>query len=118
MLTPEQVEHYQTHGFVLGDQILDDAGVDRLCAELDRVIAQEHEDVPQPVALARHDLPDENVLWQTVNMWEASDAYCELVHDALIVEEIVQLMDAGVVRLWHDQIAYRPHAAGGEIPWH
>jgi ectoine hydroxylase-related dioxygenase (phytanoyl-CoA dioxygenase family) len=86
---------------------------------LARVIRDQHRsDVPQPL-LCRNLSPDpERPVWQVVNIWRASDAFRELVHHRQIVEEIAQLSGAAELRLWHDQIQYKPAGTGGVNMWH
>jgi phytanoyl-CoA hydroxylase len=119
MLTPAQVEQFHRGGFLLGRRVLDDAQVEELLDELDRVIRdQDRTDVPQPVLL--RNLPGDPVhpVWQVVNIWEASAPFRDLVRHPTITEEIAQLTGATELRLWHDQIQYKPAGTGGVNMWH
>jgi len=62
-------------------------------------------------------VPDQPV-WQIVNIWMASDAYRRLVFNRDIVEAAARLTDASQLRLWHDQIQYKPRQVGGVNMWH
>ena len=42
----------------------------------------------------------------------------DLIHNPTIVEEIGQLMSARELRVWHDQIQYKPPQVGGVNRWH
>ena len=58
------------------------------------------------------------MIWQIVNIWEASDPFYELISHPQIVEEVAQLTGASELRIWHDQIQYKPSSGGGVNMWH
>ncbi len=119
MLNQNQVDTFRQKGFLLGNRVLSDAQVDELRSELARVIDNyEKPEVPQPVRIANLGGKEESPVWQIVNIWEASAAYHRLVHNPTIVEEIGQLTAATEVRVWHDQIQYKPPQVGGVNRWH
>jgi len=119
MLNQTQVDTFREKGFLLGNRVLSDEQVDELREELARVIDDyEKDEVAQPVRIANLGGKAESPVWQIVNIWEASSAYHRLVHNPLIVEEIGQLMSATELRVWHDQIQYKPPQVGGVNRWH
>jgi ectoine hydroxylase-related dioxygenase (phytanoyl-CoA dioxygenase family) len=61
---------------------------------------------------------DSHPVWQVVNIWEASKPFRELVHNPTIAQEVAQLTAARELRLWHDQIQYKPAGTGGVNMWH
>ena len=122
MLNVDQIQDFQKDGFLLGDRILDDDQVEELREELDRVIAEgpEEPDLSQSKATRIANLggnPDTPV-WQIVNMWQASDTFRSLSCNSKIVEEVAQLSSARELRLWHDQVQYKPAVVGGITGWH
>ena len=119
MLNQAQIDTFSEKGFVLGSRVLSDEQVDDLRSELTRVIDDyKKEDIPQPVHIVNLGGKEETPVWQIVNIWEASSAYRELVYNPIIVEEIGQLTSATEVRVWHDQIQYKPAQVGGVNMWH
>ena len=119
MLNPIQVDAFREKGFLLGSRVLSDAQVDELREELARVIDDyENTAVPQPVHIANLGGKAETPVWQVVNIWEASSAYHRLIHNSVVVEEIGQLTAATELRVWHDQIQYKPPHVGGVNMWH
>jgi ectoine hydroxylase-related dioxygenase (phytanoyl-CoA dioxygenase family) len=119
MLNQNQVDTFREKGFLLGSRVLNDKQVEELRSELDRVMADyEKADIPQPVHIVNLGGKEENPVWQIVNIWEASSAYHRLVHNPVIVEEIGQLTAATELRVWHDQIQYKPPKVGGVNRWH
>lgn len=119
MLTEEQVAAFERDGFVNGGTALTDDEVETLRAELGRVIVDDGKaDVPQPVLLRNLSRDDDHPVWQIVNIWEASSPYQALISKPKIVEEIAQLTGASALKVWHDQIQYKPAETGGVNMWH
>lgn len=119
MLTDEQVAAFQDNGYLNGGQLLRADEVDVLRDELTRVIDEkDREDVPQPVHIRNLRGDESAPVWQIVNIWEASEAFKKLMHSQKIVEEMAQLTGASELRIWHDQIQYKPAEIGGTTTWH
>ncbi|RKU28783.1 phytanoyl-CoA dioxygenase family protein [Candidatus Poribacteria bacterium] len=119
MLTQSQVDMFQKKGFLLGNRVLPDDEVEELRSELARVIDQyENPDVKQPVRIANLGGKEESPVWQIVNIWEASPAFHKLIYNPTVVEEIGQLTSSIELRVWHDQIQYKPPQIGGVNRWH
>jgi ectoine hydroxylase-related dioxygenase (phytanoyl-CoA dioxygenase family) len=119
MLSESQVAQFHRDGFVKGSKVLTDAEVEMLRAETLRVINdKEKADVKQPVMchnMGKADAP----VWQIVNIWMASEAFAQLIRNRTVAGELSQLQpDATALRLWHDQIQYKPAGQGGVNMWH
>lgn len=124
MLTKEQMDEFNTNGFIKGDVVLSDAEVDRLREELDLVMSGAS--VKKPV-LNRNlldssemgmSISNKETVVQIVNIWMASEAFLEHASNPLICENIAQLCETDEVRIWHDQIQYKPPVTGGPTAWH
>lgn len=119
MLDTTQIAQFQADGFLLSARVVDNDMVERLRGELDRVINdQDKPGVPQPVRLSNLGGDAEAPVWQIVNIWRASDAYHQLIELPTIIEEVQQLTNARELRVWHDQIQYKPAKTGGVNMWH
>ena len=121
MLTEAQVSQFHRDGYLHGSRVLTDEQVERLRAEIQRVIDDVKKDgVPQPVLL--RNLNGDNAqspVWQIVNIWEASNPFRDLlVFNKKIAEEMSQLTGASQLRIWHDQVQYKPPLYGGTTMWH
>ena len=117
MLSSSQVEQFHRDGFLRGGRMLSDEAVETLREEMGRVIHDRDKGGKQPVLchnFSREDTP----VWQIVNIWEASAAYHDLIFHPTIVEEVAQLTGARTLRMWHDQIQYKPASQGGINMWH
>jgi ectoine hydroxylase-related dioxygenase (phytanoyl-CoA dioxygenase family) len=126
MLTQQQLDFFTQNGFVKGSVVLCDAEVETLRAETLRVIDQHQNGTlgeKRPVQIANVTGDAENALWQIVNVWEGSPAFDTLtVHNSALIEEVAQIMQremgAREIRLFHDQIAYKPAQKGAVNMWH
>lgn len=118
MLTDSQLGRFHADGYLKGPRVIDDATVDVLRSEIERAIAdRERADAPQPVLLRNLGKP-ESPVWQIVNIWEASEPFKDLIHNPTIAQEMAQLTGAKTLRIWHDQIQYKPAQVGGVNMWH
>jgi ectoine hydroxylase-related dioxygenase (phytanoyl-CoA dioxygenase family) len=119
MLSEAQVAEFKANGYLKGAQVLTDEQVETLRAEIQRVIdARDRQDTPQPVLLRNLSGNDNAPVWQIVNIWEASASFKQLIAHPTIVEEMAQLTSAAELRIWHDQIQYKPAQIGGVNMWH
>ncbi len=119
MLTPKQVATFKSQGYLRGSKVVSDAEVDVLRAEIERVIRQRsRKDITQPVLCHNFTHNKNAPVWQIVNIWEASLAFSRLIRHPVICDEIAQLTSARTLRIWHDQIQYKPASRGGVNMWH
>ncbi len=125
MLSSTQLDSFARDGFVKGSQLIDTARADELCDEVLRVIADYQNGTSserQAVRVSNLSGDDKAPVWQIVNIWEGSDAFEELVHNSILSEEVGQIMESAMgareIRLFHDQIQYKPAQKGGVNMWH
>lgn len=118
MLSAEQVEQFKRDGYLRGGKVLTDEQVRVLQDEVGRVIETFGGGGPQPVLCRNLSGQDNRPVWQIVNIWEASDPFRTLIHNQRIAEEMAQLTGASTLRIWHDQIQYKPAETGGVNMWH
>jgi len=118
MLSQEQVAQFQQDGCLNGPKVLSDEQVEVLRLELSRVLEnRDNPNVPQPCRISNMN-KSETPVWQVVNIWQGSNAYRDLISHAGITEAVAQLSGAKELRLWHDQIQYKPAGDGGINNWH
>jgi phytanoyl-CoA hydroxylase len=118
MLTDRQISQFHGDGFLLGPRILTDSQIQSLNAEVMRVIEQRDRPGVKPVLLRNLSGSDANPLWQIVNIWQASPPFADLIRNKAIAEDLAQLTHAKQLRLFHDQIQYKPAERGGVNMWH
>jgi ectoine hydroxylase-related dioxygenase (phytanoyl-CoA dioxygenase family) len=119
MLTPEQIRQFHDVGYLRGPRVLDDDEVEVLREETLRVIRdRDRSDVAQPVLCHNMTGKADAVVWQIVNIWMASEPFKRAVTSERVSSMVAQLTGARELRVWHDQIQYKPAGAGGVNMWH
>src|SRR5260221_2862573 len=119
MLTDAQIQQFKNNGYLNGGMVLDDETVEVLRSEVMRVIGdRDKEDFRQPILLRNLSGNDNAPVWQIVNIWQASEPFRKLIFHPKIVTGISQLTQASELRIWHDQIQYKPAQIGGVNMWH
>jgi len=129
MLNEQQLRDFHENGFVRGNKVLSNDQVEELRAEMVRVIDEHGENAradvksPAPLLIANLKQSAEHPVWQIVNIWEASKAFEEYtVHNTSVTQQVVEILkqEAGArqIRLFHDQIIYKPAESGGVNMWH
>ena len=116
MLSPEQVASFHANGFVRGSRVLDDETLDELRSELEKV--SNGTAAGKPVLMRNLSRDPQRTVLQIINIWEASPAFHKLISHAQVVAEVAQLTGAEELRIWHDQIQYKPADTGGATGWH
>jgi ectoine hydroxylase-related dioxygenase (phytanoyl-CoA dioxygenase family) len=133
MLNESQLAEFERNGFLKGSVVLSDDEVEALREELNDVM--EGKSVKKPI-LNHNLLGDEESnkessslyenmkmtanekVVQIVNIWMASDAFFRHAANKTICEEVAQLCGTDTLRIWHDQIQYKPPITGGPTAWH
>ncbi len=119
MLTQEQIQQFHQNGYLNGGKVLDDDEVEVLRAEIMRVIEErDRTDIPQPVLVRNLSRDKNSPVWQIVNIWQASEPFRRLIYHPQITRAVAQLTGARELRIWHDQIQYKPPQIGGVNMWH
>jgi hypothetical protein len=118
MLDRIDLDRFRRDGFVKGPRVLGDGELEELRAELDRVIAQRGlPGVAQPGGIADIGKPGQP-LWQIVNIYLASDAFRRLLNLDGLGAAAAAMIGGDEIRVWHDQIQYKPKGVGASNHWH
>lgn len=118
-LSDAQIKTFKEDGFVNGGALLTASEVEVLKNELDRVIAQQNDkNIPQPVRITNMSRSEEAAVWQIVNIWMGSKAFANIMEKTALTKAAAKLIDAKELRLWHDQVQYKPKMYGGVNMWH
>ncbi len=115
MLTAEQIESFKEQGFLKAQSALSAEDADRLRERMFDVIEGQSKGKAEAV---RNMGNDQNVVVQIVNIWEADDLFRRHLFNPDITAMIAQLMGDDTVRVWHDQVQYKPPFVGGPTDWH
>ncbi|MBM3264150.1 MAG: phytanoyl-CoA dioxygenase family protein [candidate division Zixibacteria bacterium] len=124
MLAANQVETFHRNGFLNGGSVLSIAEVEKLRAEVDRVLAigskgfERRKRKPVLITNLVDSAEGSRIFWQIVNIWEASESFRRLLYHPFIVAAIARLANTDELTIWHDQLLYKPPRTGGVTCWH
>jgi ectoine hydroxylase-related dioxygenase (phytanoyl-CoA dioxygenase family) len=117
-LSAEQVEFYQTNGYLAGIRVLTNDQVEELRADLARLLEPTHPDRELFYEYHSNESTDPSkVLFHALGAWRVSPAFHDLLWNPAFMVPASQLL-GGAVRFWHDQIFYKPAFHGGVVAWH
>lgn len=108
IVTSEQIEKFRRDGFVVIDNLLTDAELEKFGAAVDRAVADRKRGDARTL--------DEKSLYeqsftQCMNLWEDNPEVLPLTFHRKISEVAATLIGVPALRLWHDQALYKD--AGG-----
>jgi phytanoyl-CoA hydroxylase len=115
MFTDAQVAEFKEHGFIVGPQVYSDSEADAL---RDRMFAVLEGDGDAELNRNLKDDESGRVVNQIVNIWEADDLFRKHLQQEAICAMSAQLIGDEVLRVWHDQVQYKPPHKGGSTDWH
>ena len=113
------IEFYHESGYWLSPQLFNDEEVKSLREHHRRVVAGEYETARPP--LSRDPEPgDTSRLVQVNNAYWTDATVATLVLNPTIGKIAARLAGASGIRLWHDQLLFKPPQSGqaGNIGWH
>ena len=117
-LTADQIEFYQTNGYLAGIRLLDDHQVERLRADLAMMINPDQADNGLFYEYHSNESSDpRKVLFHALGAWRVGTAFHDLLWNPAFLVPAAQLLN-GAVRFWHDQIFFKPANHGGVVAWH
>ena len=117
MLTQAQLTEFNEKGYLKIGRVMSDEKADEMRQRLFDVMEGKSARNPE----SNRNLAGEGavrVVVQIVNIWEADDLFEEHISNPIICEAAAQLMSTDTVRVWHDQVQYKPPFKGGRNEWH
>jgi phytanoyl-CoA hydroxylase len=116
MLNARQIREFKERGVLVGPRVYSPEECARLKDRLLDVVAGRSETRPEAV---RNLLGSaDRVVIQIINIWRADASFRRHLYHPLICEMVSQLTNHSVVRVWHDQVQYKPPRVGGITAWH
>lgn len=137
MLTAAQLDFFHTNGYLHVGRVIDDSLADTLREHMFAVMAGQSDLEPEvqaegssvsgseanigetgkPEAISQWRNRDRIVV-QIVNIWQADDLFRQHLYHPIITQMAAELMATDTVRVWHDQVQYKPPRIGGPTDWH
>lgn len=118
-LKQEQIEFFNTNGYIGGIKLLDDWQVDRLRKELEEVA--EPKNPSSHLFYEFHSNESSNpgtILFHALGAWRISNGFHDVLWNPRFLVAASQLLGNKPVRFWHDQLFCKPPKHGGVVAWH
>ncbi len=117
-LTKDQIEFFETNGYLAGIRVLNDKQVDALRRELADLMVPDHSAQQLFYEFHSNESTDPaTVLFHALGAWRISPGFHDLLWNPAFLMPASQLL-GGAVRFWHDQLFCKPPARGGLVAWH
>lgn len=121
-ITAEDKQAFERDGYWISPKLLSDDQIERLRKAHDRIWAADYDGDGFPM---NYYWPpkDPDKIRKLDNAWWINDEVRKTVTDPLMGEWAADLMETDEVRLWHDQVIYKPgigdkESALGNVGWH
>ncbi len=123
-VTDAVVDQYWERGYWISPQLFSDEHLRHLCEAHQRFWANDRDrSIPSQYGLKSYE-PDTPQVRQVCNGFWVNDEFCAAVTSPILGEIGARLMKVDSVRLWHDQVLYKPGigpdgtSEAGNIGWH
>lgn len=117
-LTAEQLQQFESNGFVCGIPLLDGHQCDALQEELEEFFASDHPGRELWYEYHTNESSSaDTALFHALGAWRLRPGFHDLLWNAPLVGAAQQLLQ-GPVRFWHDQLFCKPPKHGGVVAWH
>jgi len=117
-LSDEQVQFYNTNGYLPGVRILTDEQIEVLRGELADFFEPNHDGHELWYEYHSNESGDPNaVLFHSLGAWRIRPGFHDILWSPAFLMPASQLL-GGSVRFWHDQLFCKPAHHGGVVAWH
>lgn len=117
-LTDDQVKFYHENGYLAGVRVLNDEQVNTLRKELAGLVDPDHPGNHLFYEFNSNESADpKKILFHALGAWRITPGFHDILWNPAFCISASQLL-GGPVRLWHDQLFYKPAQHGGVVIWH
>ncbi|TVY09168.1 phytanoyl-CoA dioxygenase family protein [Paenibacillus cremeus] len=121
-ITPEDKQTFERDGYWISPKLLTDEQIERLRRAHERIWSGQYDGDNFPM---NHRPPNKNpdALRKLDNGWWINDDIRTTVTDPVMGEWAADLLGVDEIRLWHDQVIYKPgvgdqETSAGNVGWH
>ena len=117
-LTDDQIQFFQTNGYLTGIRLLNDEQIEVLREELAELIDPSHPGHHLFYEFHSNESTDAStLLFHALGAWRITPSFHDLPWNPAFLMPASQLL-GGAVRFWHDQLFCKPAHHGGVVAWH
>jgi ectoine hydroxylase-related dioxygenase (phytanoyl-CoA dioxygenase family) len=105
---------YRTNGYYVSPKVLSDARIAKLRKEVERIYAGDFDRHGDYALVGPYNMDDPVAVKTVLNTWWVNDEVARAAFEPAITAIAAALMDAAGVRLWQDQVIWKPAAPDPE----
>jgi ectoine hydroxylase-related dioxygenase (phytanoyl-CoA dioxygenase family) len=118
-LSKEQVDFFNTNGFLSGIKMLDEKQVEKIRKELAEIADPKHPGHELFYEFHSNESTDPStILFHALGAWRITEGLHDVLWNPRFLVAASQLLGNVPVRFWHDQIFWKPPKQGGVVAWH
>ncbi len=118
-LSNEQVEQFNTIGYVSGIKLLEEDQVAQLNQELLSIMDPQHRNHDLLYEFHTNESEDpDRIIFHSLGHWRMTPGFHDVLWNPAFVMAAYQLLGEKGVRFWHDQLFCKPARHGGVVAWH
>jgi ectoine hydroxylase-related dioxygenase (phytanoyl-CoA dioxygenase family) len=119
MTRQEQIEFFQTNGYLVAGPVLDDQELADARIAYDRIFnATEKPSSYRNLGQKEGEEVSQGAVLQIIDMHKLDDAFARILHKPAILDLAAGILGTPRIRLYHDQALFKPALHGDEVPWH
>ncbi len=119
MLSDEQIDFFNTNGYLAGVKMLDADQVEKLRDELIQIADPDHPGHDLYYEFHSNESSDQStILFHALGAWRITPGFHDVLWNPRFLVAASQLLGNSAVRFWHDQLFYKPAKTGGVVAWH
>jgi phytanoyl-CoA hydroxylase len=116
LVSTDEIEFFRRNGYLKARPLLSEDELVPLRSAFEEL--KEGRSSKKPELSRNLSGDDDNYVLQIVNAWEAEEAFFRHLFSPRLTDAVARLMGTNTVRVWHDQIQYKPPKVGGPTVWH
>jgi ectoine hydroxylase-related dioxygenase (phytanoyl-CoA dioxygenase family) len=118
-LSKEQVDFFNTNGYLAGIKMLDEEQIARLRSELVTLADTSHPGHELFYEFHSNESTDPaTILFHALGAWRITPGFHDVLWNPRFLVAASQLLGNVPVRFWHDQLFWKPAKTGGVVAWH
>ena len=119
LLSKEQVDFFNTNGYLAGVKMLDEEQIGRLRNELSELADVNHPGHHLFYEFHSNESSDPGtILFHALGAWRITKGFHDVLWNPRFMIAASQLLGNKPVRFWHDQLFWKPPKKGGVVAWH
>ncbi len=118
-LSREQIDFYNTNGYLSGVKLLDERQVEVIQKELESIADTRHPGHHLFYEFHSNESADPStILFHALGAWRITEGLHDVLWNPRFLVAASQLLGNVPVRFWHDQLFWKPPKQGGVVAWH